>query len=200
MESLLDVLRWVFTEMLYPRRSTTLRLFALARRDLDIKEAFSIASFQASCAREVTSPTSTALVANLFMDAHFLTRTLTSAMEVLERFLWLMLGPTQMAVNSSSAPQTLHGSTENTLCSERLQREWMSYERWRAWEVKVVAPGLRLRFPHQGLFKTILSIYRTTESTSSISSSRLKSGYSSISFPEQLQLQETLLFLHLLSQ
>jgi len=100
-----------------------------------------------------------ALVANLFMDAHSLTRTLTSAMEVLERFLWLMLGPTQMAVNSSSAPQTLHGSTENTLCSERLQREWMSYERWRAWEVKVVAPGLRLRFPHQGLFKTILSIY-----------------------------------------
>eukprot|EP00986_Skeletonema_menzelii_P009476 scaffold4326_cov74-Skeletonema_menzelii.AAC.1 len=58
MESLLDVLRWVFTEMLYPRRSTTLRLFALARRDLDIKEAFSIESFQASCAREVTSPTS----------------------------------------------------------------------------------------------------------------------------------------------
>ena len=56
---------------------------------------------------------------------------------------WPTLAPIPMDRNSLSVPLTPPGLTENTLCSGRLQREWILYERWRAWEIKVVKLGLR---------------------------------------------------------
>merc|ERR1712002_347031 len=84
----------------------------------------STVSFHNSCARVVTSPITTVLVANRSTERTSRSSTLAQASSP-----WPTPDQTPTVRNSSSAPLRLHGLTANTLFSAALSKVWMSSRR-----------------------------------------------------------------------
>lgn len=116
--------------MLSLRQQRTSVLSAPERRVLATRVAVSTGWSRISCARVAISLTTMALVVNPFMVPDSTMRTLSSLIASLVYFLWRMLGPAPMAVSSSSPVPRPVGLMENTLCSEKLSKEWMLLEKY----------------------------------------------------------------------
>jgi len=116
--------------MLSLRQQRIFVLCAVVRRVLATRVVASTGWFQISCVRVVISPTTTVLVANLFMVRGSKTRTSNWLIPSLVYSLWQMLVPTPTAANSLSPAPRPVGLMENMLCLEKLPKAWMLLEKY----------------------------------------------------------------------
>merc|ERR1712127_202921 len=110
-------LSWNFAPMSFPEPPRTSELSAPARRVSATRDHPSTESFPSSCARAVTSPTTTVLVANRSTETNSRTRTSSSSTLDLVSSPWPTLVQTPTVLSSSCAPSRPRGSTTSTLFS-----------------------------------------------------------------------------------
>ncbi|XP_054894562.1 peptidyl-prolyl cis-trans isomerase E isoform X2 [Poeciliopsis prolifica] len=101
------------------------------KRGLATKAAASIALSLSSCAKEETSPTTTAPAGNPSTAESLMTRTLSSSTQLQGNSPWPTLGQTQTALSSSSPQIKRTGWMGNMLCSAIWWREWMCCVQWK---------------------------------------------------------------------
>jgi len=124
-----DVLSWSWGVMLFQRQLKISAPYVLVKKDMDTKDPPSTELSPTSCAKAVTSPTTTELAANPSMETNSRMRTSNWGTLDPESCLWPTLDPTPTDPNFSCVPPKHHGSTENTLFSDKSSKAWMSLRR-----------------------------------------------------------------------
>lgn len=105
-------------------------LFAPLRRALASKEVNSIASFQTSCVRVVTSPRAMELVARAFMERSSRMRTLPWSTK--EQVCWHVLDDRTACNNSLDVPVSFCGNLYIVLLQGKVLFLWLSQSQtWR---------------------------------------------------------------------
>uniref|UniRef100_A0A3Q3VPT8 RRM domain-containing protein n=1 Tax=Mola mola TaxID=94237 RepID=A0A3Q3VPT8_MOLML len=104
---------------------------ARTRRALALRAAAFIVSSLNLCAKAVTSPTTTALVASPSLAASLMMKTLSSNILLQGSSPWPTLDQTPTALSSSSPPIKRTGWMANMWCLEIWWRGWMCSVQWR---------------------------------------------------------------------
>merc|ERR1712176_1185665 len=138
---------WSFDPTLFPELPKTSVPYAPEKKASDTRDPASTVLSPDSCAREVTSRTTTVLEANRSTETNSRTRTSSSAILAPVSSRWPTPVLTLTVPSFSCAPTRLRGLTENTSSSDRSSMEWTLSRPSSALEPSLVLPNKKSRLP-----------------------------------------------------